>query len=212
MNRREFLECAALLVAGVSAAQAGIHLSEEQRVHLAAQPDYASRQGTLFNEAEKRALASLCETIIPRTDTPGAIDAGVPRFVELMVQEWFTAAEREVFLSGFADLQASAAAQYANTLEALPNEDRQALLEALEEAASDSAWYGMRGESMAQSKDGVPFICQLKEMTVFGFFTSEVGSTQVLRYKAMPMYFDGKVELEEGESAWASGIFPEVLG
>lgn len=206
MNRRQFLECAALLVAGVSASQAGFSLSDEQKVYLATAPNYNSRAANHLSEAQKRTLALLTETILPRTDTPGAIDAGVPRFVELMVFDWFNEGERDIFLKGLNALMENTQQQYGKAFEQLDAKTRTEILEALEADASDATWYDMGSAAMRDFISDSPFICQLKELTIWGFFTSEVGATQVLRYEAMPMRFDGDVPLDKNDSAWAGSI------
>ena len=76
-------------------------------------------------------------------------------------------------------------------------------MEALEDAASDSPWYAYANVQRDFISDA-PFICQIKELTIWGFFTSEVGGTQVLRYEAMPMRFDGDIPLGADESSWSS--------
>ena len=78
-------------------------------------------------------------------------------------------------------------------------------MEALEEAASDSAWYEFANTQRDFISDA-PFICQIKELTVWGFFTSEIGEKQVLRYNPMPMRFDGDIPLGPDESTWAGGF------
>ena len=70
-------------------------------------------------------------------------------------------------------------------------------------AASDAAWYQM-GNVQRVFDSEAPFICQLKELTIWGFFTSETGATQVLRYEAMPMKFDGKRKLGKDDSSWVA--------
>lgn len=204
MNRREFLECAALLIAGVSASQAGFSLSAEQKTYLATAPNYIAKAANYLTKAQQSTLAMLTETIIPRTDTPGAIDAGVPRFVELMVFEWLNDAERAIFLKGLDDLMASMQANYQQPFERLGQKERTKVLGELEAAASDSTWYDLGSAALRDFISDAPFICQLKELTIWGFFTSEVGSTQVLRYDAMPMEFDGHRKLEKDDSSWAA--------
>lgn len=203
MNRREFLECAAILIGGVSTSQLGFSLSEAQRTYLATAPNYAARQADYLTPAQKRAVAVLAEAIIPATDTPGAINAGVPNFIELMVFEWFNEQERTTFLTGLADIMASAEQKYRVALDQLEDAQRLNLLEALEAQASDAAWYEMGNVQRAFDSEA-PFICQLKELTIWGFFTSETGATQVLRYEVMPMEFDGKRKLGKDESSWVA--------
>ena len=59
MNRREFMECAAILISGVSASQLGWTLSAEQRQHLASAPAYIEREVDYFNAAQRRAVAAI---------------------------------------------------------------------------------------------------------------------------------------------------------
>jgi gluconate 2-dehydrogenase gamma chain len=75
----------------------------------------------------------------------------------------------------------------------------------LEDAASDSPWYTFANVQREFISDA-PFICQIKELTIWGFFTSEVGGKQVLRYNPMPMYFDGDIPLGTEESSWGGRI------
>jgi len=201
MKRRDFLECAALLITGASASQLGWTLTSEQEVYLAGAPDFINQPLNYFSTEQRALIAALSETIIPRTDTPGAIDAGVPRFIELMVSGWFTDAERTYFDAGLAALQLRAEKDWGAPYLQLDNSSRLALLEALEADASDSDWYEL-GNIRRDFLSDAPFICQLKELTVWGFFTSEVGGTQVLRYEPMPMYFDGDTPLDPNDSSW----------
>lgn len=204
MNRREFLQCAALLVSGASASQLGLALSREQEVYLATAPDYISGEASYLSAAQRKIIAAMAEVIIPRTDTPGAIDAGVPRFIELMAADWLNDAERAIFDAGLDDMETRIPADYGKPFDQLPPDRQLAIMEQLEDAASDSSWYAF-ADVQRQFNSEAPFICQVKELTIFGFFTSEVGATQVLRHNPMPMRFDGDYPLGPDESTWAEG-------
>jgi gluconate 2-dehydrogenase gamma chain len=201
MNRRHFLECAALLISGVSASRLGWTLTEEQRVHLASAPDYVDQAVDYFTPEQRGVVAAIAETIIPRTETPGAIDADVPRFIELMLAQWCNDEERDVFQQGLTQLELRTRGEYGKRFDELDPNARLETLEALEADASDSAWYD-QGNIRRDFISDAPFICQVKELTVWGFFTSEEGGTQVLRYNPMPMYFDGDIPLKPDDSSW----------
>ena len=200
MNRREFLQCAAILVSGVGASRLSFALTQEQQQYLAAAPNYNTGKVDYLSADQRRALTAMCEAIIPRTDTPGAIDAGVPQFVELMVRDWLSDEERAIFDRGMQDMMERIPREKNASFDKLELSDQLAILEAMEAEASDSPWYEF-GNVQRQFISDAPFICQLKELTAWGFFTSEVGSTQVLRYNPMPMYFDGDVPLGPDESS-----------
>ena len=202
MNRRHFLECAALLISGVSASRMGWTLTEAQRVHLANAPDYIDQAVDYFTPEQRSVVAAIAETIILRTETPGAIDAGVPRFIELMLAQWCNDQERGIFEQGLVQLELQTRAEYGKRFDELEPNARLETLEALEADASDSTWYDM-GNIRRDFISDAPFICQIKELTVWGFFTSEEGGSQVLRYDPMPMYFDGDIPLKPDDSSWS---------
>jgi gluconate 2-dehydrogenase gamma chain len=206
MNRREFLQCAAVLVSGVSsAAKIPFAFSEEQWDFIATRDNYINQPVDLFDERQRALCAAIAETIIPRTETPGAIDAGVPKFIELIAQDWYTNDERERFLQGISELDDSAQQQHNASFDTLLPAQQIAMLEAAESAASDSSWYALGGALTGSASD-VPFICQIKELTAWGFFTSEVGMTQVLRYDPMPMKMNPDIPLRDDDSSWATRV------
>jgi hypothetical protein len=204
VNRRELLQCAAILISGASVTQLGFALSQEQQVFLAAQPDFNTRPVDYLTEEQRKIVAAMAETIIPRTDTPGAIDAGVPAFLELMMAGWLNDEEKAIFSGGLKDMEKRIPLEFDQPFYELNDKQQVKILEALEDDASDSSWYDLTNVLGGYSSDA-PFICQFKELTTFGFFTSEVGSTQVLRHNPMPMHFDGEYPLSPDDSTWSGG-------
>jgi len=198
MNRRQWLQCAMLLVNGSVAARFAMAFSPEQQRFVMGQR-YIAQEPVLLSAPQRALVAAMAETILPRTDTPGAIDAGVPRFIELMVQDWFNDVERTIFLDGLAgfmhrhpDFVEHTAAQQCATLEALESE------------YDGHAWYAQGGSPFEESGMELPFFLQFKELTVYGFFTSEVGEKQVLRLDPMAVAYDGDYPIGPDDSARAS--------
>ena len=201
MNRREFLQCAAVLAAGPTAMPVSWAMNNQQQTFLAAQANYVDRKPlTFFSPAQRALVTMIAEHVIPKTDTPGASDAGVPRFIELMASDWFNAAELQVFMDGLADLQSRADGGFTQ----LSPTAQLALLEQLEEESADAHWYEI-GNVLRIWDDSAPFICQFKELTVLGFFLSEVGAKQVLRINPMGE-FNGDIPLAADEPAYAAEL------
>ncbi|MEH6584102.1 MAG: gluconate 2-dehydrogenase subunit 3 family protein [Halioglobus sp.] len=199
MNRRDFLQCAAVLAAGASVFPQSWSMSHEQHAFLASQPNYIDRHPlTFFDEVQRAAVSAIADQVIPATETPGAVEAGAPRFIELMVADWFNDGERTFFMAGLADLQSRAGGSFA----VLTQEAQLALLETLEDEASDSPWFQI-GNVQRVWDDSAPFICQFKELTVLGFMLSEVGGTRFLRENTMGA-FDGDVPLATDDAAYAA--------
>jgi len=201
MNRRELLRSMAVLAAGASVlpAMAHIHNAPADIKFLAAMPSYVKRSEINFFSERQRAIATICaELIIPRTDTPGAIDANVPKFVELMVAQWMTDAEREILIKGINDLDARTNGRFVE----MPAAEQQALLETLEEESADANWYGI-GSVFRVWDSEAPFICQFKELVVIGFMFSEEASYKFLRLNPMGE-FKGDVALKETDPAYVA--------
>ncbi len=201
MNRREFLQCAAVLTAGSAVLPSSWVMSDEQKTCIAAQANYIDRSKTNFFTPEQRAtVAAIAEQIIPATDTPGATEAGTGKFIELMVSDWFSEEERTLFMDGLTQLETQAAGSFAS----LDSDTQLSLLEQLEEQAGDTTWYNM-GNVTRMWDDSAPFICQIKELTVLGFMLSEVGSTAFLRENPMGA-FDGGMPLGSDDPSYAAEL------
>ena len=140
-------------------------------------------------------LEALVDTVLPATDTPGAKDARVHVFVDLALRDCYTADEQRLFTTGLDALAADCTKQHGRPFEACSAEQRTALLVPLD-AASYKPDTGARGS----------FVRIMKDLALVGFFTSQIGATQVLAYEKVPGGYRGCVELGPGQKAWATGI------
>jgi hypothetical protein len=131
---------------------------------------------------------AIAERIIPRTDTPGAIDVGVPRFLDLMYGKYLTAEEQRVFAAGLSEMEAAAASAGARSFAELPSAEQDALLTRIARASQS-------GEKT--------FFHTIKELTLLGYFTSEPVGKNVLHYDPIPGRFDGCIPIAEvGKVSW----------
>ncbi|HND14291.1 MAG TPA: gluconate 2-dehydrogenase subunit 3 family protein, partial [Pseudomonadales bacterium] len=97
MNRRNLLQLACVAMGGSLLSSASFRV-------LAGDVPTRTASHPLFDSPTRSLVAELTEMIIPTTDTPGAIVAGVPDFVEMMAADWYTVTERRIFLDGLAEL------------------------------------------------------------------------------------------------------------
>ena len=178
MQRRDLLR----LLGGVAAVPVLSGLDSERLWAIAdgthARSTIAARALGLHELATVSAAADL---IIPRTGTPGAIDAGVPRFVDLLLAEWYDDAERARFLEGLADIDVRSRALRSRAFVHLVPEDRHTVLLALDSAEK-------REPATAESA-----YATIKSLTVYGYFTSELVSKTVLKTNVWPGRYDGCV-------------------
>ncbi len=160
-----------------------------------------------FTTAQIALLDEIAETILPATRTPGAKAAKTGAFMALMVTDGYSPVERQVFLEGMRQVDAAMKkAHGVSFVEATPPQ-RLALLTVLDidqkrvmdaRAVSDKGRASTDGERPA-----VPYFRMMKELAMLGFFTSEVGCTQALRYVESPGRYDPCTPYVVGEPAWA---------
>lgn len=193
MDRREALRKTALLMgAAVSAtALAGIMQGCKATPELTYTPSF-------FTEDQARIISELAQTIIPKTDTPGAKEAGVPGFIDQMLKECYKKEDQEKFITGLTEFDAAAKAAHGDSFIYLDPEKQLAFVKAQNEAAVNAV--------KADPSQPRPFILSAKELTLLGFFTSEPGATQVLQYEAVPGSYKGCIPLTEAGNGktWAS--------
>jgi len=147
--------------------------------------------GNVFTDAEVAALDEIAETILPRTKTPGAKDAGVGLFMAQYATDCYSTAEQLTFRHGLDDINARAGGSFV----ALSPQARTELLVTLDAEAKECS-------------SGEPhYFIMLKQLAIFSFFTSKVGSTEVLRHVAIPGYYDGEMDYVPGTTAWASDLY-----
>ena len=174
MNRRELL---ALIGTSVTASLLQ-PLSATERLALGAQMHRNLGTGTALGAQYQEMVARIADLVLPRTDTPGALDVRVPQFVDLLMTNWYSPAERTDFEAGLTALD-----QRAGGFIAKPEPDQIAFLETLD---------GQKGpKGSAEEAFGT-----LKWLTVYGYFTSEQVQQEVLKTVIIPGRFDGCVPVE----------------
>ena len=174
---------------------------------LKALTDDHTRKPTLgFSAQQAPAVAAMSERIIPTTDTPGAIAAGVPAFIEEIVFAWYTDRERHIFLHGLEQTELLSRQQFGQPFVKLRGEWQDVVLRQLELQGGGSIFGGITMRKDLQ-EDKSAFFPKLKELVVVGYYTSEIGATQELRYEAMPMEYKGDIPLADVGRNWATSGF-----
>lgn len=140
-----------------------------------------------FSERENEMLLTIAEHILPRSDTPGARDARVNEFIAVIVGEWYEDEDRTRFLEGLTDVDRQSQSHFgAGFLEAKPAQ-QEALLRGF-----DAEVAALR--KARESTDRV-FWARMKGLTLYGYFTSELVQTEVLKSPIIPGRFDGCVAM-----------------
>ena len=129
-------------------------------------------------------LNEIGETIFPKTDTPGAKEANVGAFMEIIVRDCYTEAHQKIFYDGLKDLEKRCIDQWGKGFLKCSANERTSFLTELEK---DQRVY------MASKKpaDPVHYFRLLKELTLSGYYSSEIGATTSLKYNPAPGRYDG---------------------
>jgi hypothetical protein len=180
------------LLAG--AATAGAWTNASAAAALRAAGAAATPHSTGLTKPELKILTVAADAIVPVTDTPGAVAAGVPHFIDALAKHWMLPDELAQFRAGLAGLDASARQRYKHGFAACTPAQAAEILQALR---ASSPYDGHTFELAARIEDPkAPFYLRLRDLVVYGYFTSEIGSTKELRYVPVPGHFDGDIALK----------------
>ena len=183
MNRRELLRSIAALT--------GCAFIGAERAFAAATDSgaYTPAQIALFDE--------IAETVLPRTDTPGAKDAQVGAYIARYSTACYTPANLNVLRAGLGDIDTRSRKEYGVDFVHCSGEQKRKLLIDIDAEAKRRAQ--MLGENSEQPPH---WFTLCKQLTLLSFFTSEAGTTRVSRYRPVPGPYKGVVAYK-GEAFWA---------
>lgn len=144
-------------------------------------------------------VTQVAEIIIPKTDTPGAKDVGVPGFIDLILKDCYAKADQDDFLNGLKAFDDEAKKEHGDSFADLDAEQQMAFVKKVHDAA-------IAAHQNTTPAPKRPFILTMKELTMLGFFTSEAGASQVLQYNPVPGSYKGCVPLSEAGNGkmWAT--------
>jgi len=183
MERREALQLTATLLGGTLIGS---------ELFLSGCKAPAKEKRFLIGEADLPLLDEIGETILPATvESPGAKAAQVGSFIQKMVNDCYGTGEAVLLLEGLEQLDQRSRTEFGNGFLGLDPEQRLAVLTPLDQEAREE-----------RSLGHPHFFGMLKELTLWGYFSSEVGATMALRYNPVPGRYEGCVPYT-GENAWA---------
>lgn len=149
-------------------------------VHAAVQSDGPGTFRALDGHAAET-VAAACERLIPADETPGAIDAGVPHFIDHILAGWYEPDERDRFLAGLQILDARSRAANGRLFLQCTDAQQDVLLTAFDREV----------QTLEGDRRDLHWFAMLKYLTVWGYCTSEVGMKTELHLYPQPMKYDG---------------------
>ena len=208
MNRRDAIGRVALIMGG-AVIGAEFFLS-------GCKPGGASNVADLFTQDNVTFLNEVADTILPTTPgSPGAKAAQVGQFMGVMVRDCYTPDDQKTFMEGIGKLNDAANKKSGSKFMDLTAQQRTDLLVDLDKEQKD--FTARRDKDIAadnvKHKANPAYVAaelpkhyfrMMKELTLLGYFTSEIGATKALRYIAVPGHYDGNVPYKKGDKAWAT--------
>ena len=158
--------------------------------------ELASASNALFKQGDITLLDEIADTILPETSTPGAKAAGVGPFIAMMVVDTYYENDQQIVREGLDSLQALSLHSYGEPFQTATAAERLVLIEKLD--AEQHHYMETREEDAP-----VHYFRMLKELTLLGYFTSEIGYTQAMRYAETPGRYDPCVPYAPGDKSWA---------
>lgn len=177
MNRRELLQHVARLMGGVISAPAMLGVLNGCSANA-----NAAATRAVFTDAQNAIVAEVAEIIIPRTDTPGAKDVGVPAFIETMLRDAYAPEDQRRFIVGLDEFDAQSVRDHGKAFLELDSAQRLMQVQSIHDAAIAAELQ----HPLPPAQLRRPFILMTKELSLLGFFTSQIGATQVLQYDPVP--------------------------
>lgn len=191
MDRREAVKAVSLLMGGTLVGAnmflTGCKVNRDIRVN------------ELFMESDIALLDEIGETIIPTTDSPGAKATQIGGFMAMMVLDCYEPHNQKAFTDGLVTLRKDFKELYGSEFEDASVKDRTEYLNAQN---TKMRTYAELNKDNPEAPAHV--YKMIKELTLLGYLTSEIGCTQARRYIETPGRYDGCVDYKKGDKAWTT--------
>ncbi|WP_310381142.1 gluconate 2-dehydrogenase subunit 3 family protein [Flavobacterium sp.] len=186
MDRREALKSVAFLIgSAISATTMGV-LFESFTL-----PDNEKNKVS-FSGSDEDILAEFADIIIPTTaSSPGAKAAGLGPFIPMMIRDCYPENMQEIFATGLKAMQDKCVKDFNKDFLNMSVAERQKLMS------------NLRDEAIATNKEPSFFLIA-RDLTLLGYYSSEIGCTQAREYLPVPGRYDGSAEYKPGQKAWAT--------
>lgn len=191
MNRRELIKKISILT-GAAVVGSEFFLSGCKSNDKASIGFFTEKNISFFDE--------VAETILPKTDTPGAKDAEVGKFITMYSTDCYDEMQRTILKEGINKLNLASEKMYGSSFTQATISQKQSLLTAIDGEAKK---YNETNKGKSGKEYPPHYFTLMKQLVLLGFFTSEAGVTQVLRYVPVPGRYEGCIDYKEGETSWA---------
>jgi hypothetical protein len=144
----------------------------------------------ILSKEQMETIAAVVERILPKTDTPGALDAGVDQYVSMAVNKFYKAEDQQKFVENLGKFDKYASDKYKKTFAKLSDENKDDVLK-------------MMAEEWKKNEKDPHIFKEMRDLTVSGYCTSEQGAKQLLKYDPIPGPYKGCIDRASVDGVWA---------
>ncbi|MES2447804.1 MAG: gluconate 2-dehydrogenase subunit 3 family protein [Bacteroidota bacterium] len=222
MDRREAVKSVAFLIGGA--------LSATTIATLFDSCNEPGKNGeNLFSDNHQKIVTELADIIIPTTaKSPGAKAANVGPFITMMMKDCYPEDAQTAFVKGLDDLEDRSKKEFKKSFIEISVKERQQLVAKLREdtlaSIDEEKSSGEKAAKLEQDSKGAKpekeqagnpmavkekpkkapqFFAIARDLTILGFFTSEIGATQAYEFVEIPGRYDGDVKMKPGQRVYA---------
>ncbi len=191
MNRRELLQRTAIVIGGSLLGADSLLANNVDWDNLTFKGNKAIG---IFSKSDVNLLNLIADTIIPDTDTPGAKAAKTGQFIATIVSDCYEPKDQQNFVQGLANLQIASEKKSGKSFQKSNATQRHDLLVALD--AEQKAYAKVK-----KKEDPHHYFRVVKDLSMWGYFTSEIGATQALRFVEYPGRYE-TIDYHKGDRGW----------
>lgn len=149
-----------------------------------------------FTQDDVAYLDEIANTILPDTSSPGAKMAKVGQFMTVMLNDCYEEKDQKIFHTGMTTLNDLSKKTYDNSFVKLNDKQKHDLLVSVDEEQK-------KYSKDKKKEEPAHYFRMMKELTLLGYFTSEIGCTKARRYVETPGKFEGSIPYKKGDKAWS---------
>ncbi|MEM9824653.1 MAG: gluconate 2-dehydrogenase subunit 3 family protein [Bacteroidota bacterium] len=196
MNRREALKKTGLLGGAALLSTALITLLDscQTQERLTWEPQF-------LNIDQAQLITALVDTILPKTDTPGALDVKVDIFLDLVFAKMYDQQAQQQLVKEMDQFSQTCQKKFGKDFYRLDAKQRTAILEA-EEANAPKFARKVWGRPV-EKQEPVGFYRSIKSMAIWAYCTSEEVGKNVLQYDPIPGDYQGCIPFAEVGKVWS---------
>ena len=158
-------------------------------------------QPLFFTEIEAKTIAAILDMILPRTDTPGALDVKSDIFIDKVIAKTYNEDAQKKMRSEIAAFNSDCEKNFGGTFLELNVSDREKVLQAAEKNSGKFS-PGVWGTAVGK-QETIGFYRSIKSMAIWAYFSSEEIGEKVLAYDPVPGTFEPCIPLSEGQNRWS---------